>query len=330
MTVEKTMLAAVFRQYGGPEVVRHADLPMPVPKPGEVLVRVHATTVSSADWRVRSLTLPRGLGWAGRLMFGVFGPRKQILGTEFSGIVEAVGAEVTAFAPGEAVIGFPGGDLGAHAEFVVMPADGKILRKPDNLSFEEAAAVPFGGTTAYDFLFNKGGLQAGERVLVNGASGATGSAFVQMAARAGARVTGVCSAANADLVTGLGAEEVIDYTRQDFAAGGARFDVLIDTVGTAPWIRARQALVPGGRMLLVAGNASDMLFGALKARRDGKRLIAGVASEAVEVLRAVVDMAAEGQFRPVIDRSYPFSEIEAAHRHVDSGHKRGSVVVRLV
>lgn len=164
------MLAYSYTKYGSPEVIAQVNLPAPNPNPNEVLVRVYATTVSAGDWRARSLTMPKGLGLMGRLVFGLRGPRKPILGTEFSGVIEAVGAQVTRYQIGDAVIGFPGAAFGAHAEFITMPADGKLTLKPDNIGFEHAAAIPFGATTAYDFLVNKAKLQPGERVLINGAS----------------------------------------------------------------------------------------------------------------------------------------------------------------
>ena len=210
-----------------------------------------------------------------------------------------------------------------------MPADGKVVRKPENLTFEEAAAIPFGATTAYDFLINKGGLRAGERVLINGASGSVGSACVQLAKYLGAEVTGVCSASNADLVRDIGADRVIDYTKEDFAKEGPLYDMVVDTVGTAPWVRTRHALVPNGRMLMIAGSTSDMILGGLKARLRGKRLIGGVASEAIGILRKVVNLGADGDFHPVIDRSFDFSQMIVAHARVDTGHKKGNVVVSV-
>lgn len=324
------MYAYTYSEYGSPDVLNCVELPTPKPKSNEVLIRVHATTVSAGDWRARSLTMPAGLGLIGRLVFGVTRPRKPVLGTELSGIIESVGADVTSFQPGDAVIGFPGAGFGAHAEYITMPATGKIVRKPDVLSFEEAAAIPFGATTAYDFLINKGKLRAGERVLINGASGSVGSACVQIAKHVGAEVTGVCSASNADLVRSIGADRVIDYASEDFVEDGPVYDMVVDAVGTVPWARVRHALVPNGRMVLIAGRTSDMIFGGLKARLDGKRLIGGVASEAVEILRKVVDLAARGDFQPAIDRSFDFSQMIAAHTHVDTGRKKGNVVVSLV
>lgn len=323
------MYAYTYTEYGSPDVLNYVELSTPTPKTNEVLIRIVATTVSAGDWRARSLTMPAGLGLVGRLVFGITRPRKPVLGTDLSGVVEAIGADVTTFQPGDAVIGFPGAGFGAHAEFITMPADGNVVHKPETLNFEEAAAIPFGATTAYDFLINKGKLRAGERVLINGASGSVGSACVQIAKHFGAEVTGICSATNADLVRSIGADRVIDYNTQDFTKEGPQYDMVVDTVDTAPWDRARHALVPNGRMLLIAGSTSDMILGWLKARLRGKRLIGGVASESVDILRKVVDLAADGTFHPVIDRSYDFSQMIAAHTHVDTGHKKGNVVVTI-
>ena len=176
--------------------------------------------------------------------FGITRPRKPVLGTELSGIIEAVGADVTTFQSGDAVIGFPGAKFGAHTEYITMPSTGKIVRKPETLSFEEAAAIPFGAKTAYDFLINKGKQRAGERVFINGTSWSVGSACVQIAKHLGAEVTAVCSAANADLVREIGADHVIDYNTKNFAKDGVRYDMVVDTVGTAPWSRTRHALIP--------------------------------------------------------------------------------------
>ena len=236
------MQAIVYKHYGAPDVVTLAEVPKPVPKDNEVLVRISATTVSTGDWRARSLNLPGGFGWLGRPVFGLFGPRQPILGTELSGVIEAVGPAVTRFRVGDAVIGFTGGAFGCHAEYRVMREDGLIVKKPERLEFEAAAALCFGGTTALYLLRDKAGIAAGDKVLVIGASGAVGSAAVQIAAAFGAVVTGVTSTANVDLVRSIGATRVIDYTREDFAAGGERWDIIIDTTGTAPYGRCAPVL----------------------------------------------------------------------------------------
>jgi NADPH:quinone reductase-like Zn-dependent oxidoreductase len=323
------MYAYTYTEYGSPDVLNYVELPTPTPKANEVLIRIVATTVSAGDWRARSLTMPAGLGLVEQLVFGITRPRKPVLGTEFSGIIEDVDADVTAFKSGDAVIGFPGAKFGAHAEYITKPATVKIVLKPKNLSFAEAAAIPFGATTAYDFLINKGKLCAGERVLINGASGSVGSACVQLAKHLGAEVTAVCSAANTDLVRSIGANHVIDYNTEDFVKESPQYDMVVDTVGTAPWARTRHALVPNGRMLMIAGSTSDMILGGLKARLRGKRMIGGVASEAVEILQKVVDLTAASDFHPVIDRNFDFLQMVAAHAHVDTGHKKGNVVVTV-
>ena len=311
------MLAFSYKKYGAPSVLEKIELPTPTPKPNEVLIRIYATTVSAGDWRARSLTMPKGLGVVGRLVFGITGPRKPILGTEFSGMIEAVGNKVANYKPGDAVIGFPGAGFGAHAEFITMPADGKLTLKPDNISFEQAAAIPFGATTAYDFLVNKAKLQTGESVLINGASGSVGSACVQIAKHLGAHVTAVCSGGNAEMVRGLGADHVIDYRTQKVIETGTQYDMVVDTVGTLPWAQAKHAIPDGGKMVLIAGITSDMFLGGTKARLVGKKMVGGVASEHRDILEAVVKLAAQGVLQPVIDRSYAFADMKAAHFHVD-------------
>lgn len=323
------MLAYSYSDYGSPDVIMQVTLPLTAPKPNEVLIRIVATTVSAGDWRARSLTMPKGLGLIGRLVFGLHGPRKPVLGTEFSGIVETVGAAVATYQPGDAVIGFPGAAFGAHAEFITMPSNGKLVPKPDTISFEQAAAIPFGGTTAYDFLVNKARLQAGETVLINGASGSVGSACVQIAKHRGAHVTAVCSAQNAQMVRDLGADRVIDYQADDIVEPNVRYDMVVDTVGSLPWSQAQHAIRVGGKMVLIAGKTSDMILGGLKAAIKGNTMIWGVASESRECLQAVVTLAADGHFEPLIDRKYAFGDMRAAHAHVDTGRKRGNVVVSV-
>ncbi len=323
------MLAFSYKEYGTPDVIEQVTLPQPIPKPNEVLIRIIATTVSADDWRARSLTMPKGLSLMGRLVFGLRGPRKPILGTEFSGVIAAVGAKVTRYQTGDAAIGFPGAAFGAHAEFITMPADGKLTLKPDNIGFEHAAVIPFGSTTAYALLVNKAKLQAGESVLINGASGSVGSACVQIAKHLDAHVTAICSGGNVEMVRGLGADHVIDYRTQDVIETGTQYNMVVDTVGTLPWAQAKHAIQEGGKMVLIAGKTSDMLLGGLKARLAGKTMVGGVASEHRDILEAVVKLAERGVLQPVIDRSYAFDDMKAAHAHVDTGRKKGNVVVRV-
>lgn len=322
------MRAAFVPRYGPPEVVEIRQLPTPEPGAGELRIRVVATAVTAGDWRVRSGRLPRGFGLLRGLALGFGGPRKGVLGTDAAGVVDAVGEGVTRFQVGDAVLAFPGATMGGHAEFLIMPADGKVVPKPTNLSFEEAAALPFGGMTALDFL-RRGAVKAGERVLVNGASGNVGSAAVQLARHMGAHVTAVCSAANAELVRGLGAEEVIDYRRTDFAAGGARYDVIVDTVGNAPYARVKNVLAPGGRLLAVLADLGAILGAPFAGRSRKHQVVAGPTAERVEDLVTLAELAERGEFRPVIDRRFGFEEMVEAYRVVDGGRKKGSVVVRV-
>ncbi|MFN7130755.1 MAG: NAD(P)-dependent alcohol dehydrogenase [Myxococcales bacterium] len=321
------MKAAVYRRYGPPEVVRIEELPTPSPGPLEVLVRVRATTVSAADWRARSLMMPPGFGPFARPVFGFLGPRKKVLGTELAGVVEAVGSGVTRFKPGDAVFAFPGFDLGAHAEYRVMKEDGRIAPKPPSLSFEEAAALCFGGTTALHFLRTLGKVQPGEEVLIIGASGAVGSAAVQLAKHLGARVTGVTSTRNLALVAELGASRVIDYTKARFTELGEKYDVIFDTVGATSFEESEAVLKDGGRLLLAAATLVQILRSG--AKKNGKRVITGTTPETREQLVELAQLVEAGKFRPVIDRTFPLERIAEAHALVDSGHKRGSVVVTV-
>lgn len=322
------MKAAIYTRYGGPEVLELRELPMPTPKANEILVQVRATTVTSADWRVRSLSTPRGFGPFVRLAFGFTGPRQPILGSELAGDVVAVGNQVSNFKPGDAVFTFTGARLGCHVEYKCLAADSAVALKPDNLSYEQAAALSFGGATMLDF-FRRSNLQAGERVLVNGASGAVGTAAVQLAKHMGAHVTGVCSKGNAELVLCLGAERVIDYETQDFAQLGESYDVIVDTVGTAPYTRSAPVLAPGGRLLLVLATLPEMLKAPWHSLTSGKRVVAGPAAERVEYIHRLRELALAGNFVPVIDRVYSIDQIREAHAYVDQGHKRGNVVVRV-
>lgn len=320
------MKAAVYESYGSPDVLRLMEVPLPQPQDNEVLIRIRATTVTSGDWRLRSLILPRGFGFIGRLMFGYPKPRQPILGSELSGVVDAVGRTVTRFKVGDEVVAFDGAKMGCHAEYKAMAEDRPIVRKPVNLSFEEAAALSFGGTTALTFL-QKANIKAGDSVLVVGASGAVGSALVQIARHFGAVVTGVSSTGNCELVKSIGADEVIDYTASDFAKAGKSFDIVADTTGTVSFARAGGCLKHGGRLLQIAGSLGEMLMAGWYSATSDKKVIVGTAAERVEDLQALVDLAEAGHYRPVIDHVLPLAQIADAHRIVDSGHKRGNVIV---
>ena len=322
------MKAIVYERYGPPDVLELKEVEKPTPKDNEVLIKTHATTVTSGDWRARSLDVPVGFGLISRLFFGVSRPRQPILGTELAGEIESVGKDVGKFRIGDQVFAFSGADMGCHAEYKCMPEDGAVALKPANLTYDEAAAISFGGTTALDF-FRRGKLQSGERVIVNGASGGVGTAAVQLAKHFGADVTGVCSAANVELVRSLGATHVIDYTKEDFMQNGETYDVIVDTVGTAPFSRSKDSLKEGGRLLLVLGGLPDMLQIPWVSMTSSKKIIAGPATARAEDLRFLAELAQAGEFRPVIDRRYPFEQIAEAHSYVDTGRKKGNVIITL-
>ncbi|ALL14338.1 NAD(P)-dependent alcohol dehydrogenase [Caulobacter henricii] len=323
------MKAALCRTYGPPAVVRLGEVPMPTPRDHEVLVRIRATTVSSADWRARSLAMPPGFKALARPVFGLIAPRNPILGTELAGEVVAKGKAVTRFRAGDLVFAFTGARFGCHAEFRVLREHDLISHKPANLDFETAAALCFGGTTALGFLSDMGKLKRGEQVLVVGASGCVGSAAVQLARHFGAGVTAVCSAANEGLVRSLGAETVIDYQTRDFAASGRTYDIILDTTGTAPFARCGHLLRPGGRLLVVQGSLGQALGLDGPSRSSGLSQIGGVPKVTLQDLELLAHLAQAGELKPVIDRVYPLEHAAEAHACVEQGHKRGSVVLSI-
>lgn len=324
------MKAAVYRRYGPPEVVQIEDVDEPAPKDNEVLVRVHATTVAAADWRMRSAN-----PFLIRFMNGLSRPNKtRILGMEFAGEVESVGKAATRFAAGDPVFGFTGFKFGAHAEYACLPEDGQLAVKPVNMTFEEAAAVLFGGLTALYFL-RKANVQPGEEVLVYGASGSVGVFAVQLAKHFGARITGVSSTANLDLVKSLGADEVVDYTQDDFSRAGPVYDIVFDTVGYSGFSRSLRSLKPGGRYVRVGGSTrmlpmlGGMLRGIWTNMTGPAKVISGVTRGTAQDLSFLKGLIESGKLRTVIDRRYSLDQIAEAHRHAEAGHKKGHVVIVL-
>ncbi|MFL5296161.1 MAG: NAD(P)-dependent alcohol dehydrogenase [Phenylobacterium sp.] len=317
------MKAAVYRRYGPPEVVRVEAVPKPSPKAGEVLVRVHAATVCAADWRCR-----KAEPFIVRLMNGLFAPKRmRVLGLELSGTVEAVGAGVTRFAPGDEVFGSPGMGAGAHAQYVCLAEDGLIAKRPPNMSLDEAACVIFGGSSALHFL-RAAKVQPGQKVLIYGASGSVGVFAVQIAKHMGAHVTAVCSTRNVETARSRGADAVVDYTRQDFAAAGPVYDVIFETVGKADVRRAFAALKPGGTF--VVETPAEWLQAIGLALMPGRaRVVGGMARVTPDGLAYLKDLIEAGKLRTVIDRSFPLDQIAEAHRLAESGHKRGHVAVLM-
>lgn len=321
------MKAAICTAYGDPGVVQIRDIQAPVAKPNEVLIRVHATTVSSGDARIRGARFPAGFAILARLALGLTKPRNPILGTEFSGVVAATGSGVTQFRPGDRVFGFKGARMGCHAEFITLAQDGPLAPIPAGFTFEEAAAISFGGTTALHFLRDVARIKPGERILINGASGAVGSAAVQLARHFGAHVTGVCSAANASLARSLGVNDVIDYTTTDFASSGARWDIILDTVGNVSFSHARNALNENGRLLLIAGSLGELLKAPIQSLTSGLKVSGGPAPDRAQDIADLKTLCEQGAFKPVLDACYPFDEIAKAHARADSGRKTGSAVL---
>lgn len=325
------MKAIVYTQYGSPDVLQLKEVENPTPKDDEVLIRVRAATVTSGDCNMRGFVfVPPGFGPLPRLMFGLTKPRKTILGTELAGDVAAVGRDVKRFKEGDAVFGIGSSELGAYAEYACRKADGPLALKPANMSYAEAAAVSFGAGTALHFLRDRGKIQAGQKILVNGASGGTGTYAVQLARYYGAEVTAVCSGANVEWVRSLGANRVIDYAQEDFAEGSERYDMIFDSVvGKTSFSRARRILKPGGRYLAVAGGLKEMLQTMSPLTRDGKKVIAGGATENKEDQIFLAELIEAGKIKVVIDRCYPLEETAEAHRYVDTGRKKGSVVITV-
>lgn len=312
--------------YGSSDVLKFRDRPVPVTGREEVLVKVRATTVTSGDWRIRSLQMPPGFGALARPIFGFSKPRQPVLGSEASGEVVSLGSEVKDFRVGDRVVLFDGAKMGCHAEFKCANSAKCMAKIPDHVDYINAAAMPFGGTTALHFL-RKTAVAKGDCVLVIGASGSVGSSLVQLAKHFGASVTGICSGPNVEMVRSLGADDVIDYTTTDVASLDTQFDVVFETVGSLNLSQTMQLAKDGGRVAIVAGGLGDMLRSTFSGGSRKIKVAAGPAEERAEDLRTLVDFASKNLFRPVIDCVLPLSEISKAHDRVESLRKRGSIVI---
>ena len=326
----------MFTRYGPPDVLQVKDVAKPVPKDNEVLVKVRATTVAAADWRIR-----KGDPFVARFFSGLWKPKRiQTTGMEFSGTVESTGSVVTSFKPGDEVFGGTLFKLGCQAEYVCLPEDGMIAPRPVNMTLDEAAAVFFGGMTVLGFLGNAP-IEKGQKVLVYGASGSVGVFAVQLAKHFGAQVTAVCSTANLALVKSLGADAVVDYTRQDFSSAGRGYDrpvydMVFDTVGKSGFWRSMKCLKPGGFYVLVAGigrkyfvaNVLCSMLGGLWGSVTGRAKVVGSPKRGgIQKLLLLKELIEAGRVRTVIERRYSLAEIAEAHRHAEGGHKKGHVLV---
>lgn len=331
------MKAIVYTQYGAPEVLHAQEVAKPTPKDNEVLVRVHATTVNYGDLLARNFknTSPAEfnmlfLFWLlARLEFGLNAPKKNILGSEFAGEIAAVGSAVTRFKTGDQVFGYRGQNMGAYAEYLCMSENGLLTHKPSNMTYAEAATVPYGAIMALNLLRTVN-LQRGQKILINGASGSIGSFAVQLAkAHFGATVTGVCSTPRLAWVKALGADQVIDYTREDFTQNGETYDLIFDVLGRGSFARYQNSLTPNGRYLLASfklRHLLEMLWTSLAGQR---KVICAISSEKVADLVFIKELIEAGQIKTVIDKHYALEHAAAAHRYVEQGHKKGNIVLTL-
>ena len=321
------MKAIVCTKYGPPDVLQLKEVVKPVPKNNEVLIKVYATTVTSSDVRIRSFTYPTWFRLPGRLMFGFRRPRKTIPGDEYAGIVESVGRDVMTFKEGDQVFGMSTsfGLGGSNAEYICVSEDKGLALKPSNVTYEEAAAVPFGGMTALGFL-KQANIVSGQKVLIYGASGSVGTYAVQIAKHFGAEVTGVCSTANLEMVKSLGADKVIDYTSEDFTKNGQTYDVIFDTVMKTSFSYCKNSLEVKGAFLTVDW---PLLQALLAPMTGSKKVVFGFGSTKTEDLVFLKELIETEEIRPFIDRSYPLEQVVEAHRYVETGHKKGNVVITV-
>jgi NADPH:quinone reductase-like Zn-dependent oxidoreductase len=327
----KSMQACIYAAYGAAEVVTVGQRERPAMKADEVLVRVHAAAVTTADWRFRAAAFPTGFKLLGRLMLGLLRPRNPVLGMDFAGTVTDAGSKVTRFRVGQRVFGSTNPmRRGAHAEYLVVKESDAIIATPAGLTDEQAAAIPFGGNAALAFMRDFGRVQPGQRVLIVGASGGVGVWAVQIARHLGAEVTGVASARNLDLVRSLGAHHFVDYGSGEIAAKGQRYDLIFDTVGVTTFAGSKPALTSHGTYLPLNGGVREIGQSLLTSVGRGKRLKHAVSSNSRASLETLVELIATGALAaPIIDRVYPMSEIAEAHRQVEARHKRGSVIVNM-
>jgi len=323
------MKAIVYTEYGPPEVLKLMEVEKPAPKEDEVLIRIHATTVTTGDVNARGFTfVPPGFGPIPRLMFGFRKPNKTILGSDLAGEIVAVGKDVKLFKEGDQVFGSAEDQFGAYSEFMCLPESAALTSKPTNLTYEEAAAIPFGGNSALFFL-RKAKIQSGNRVLINGASGSVGTAAVQLAKYFEAEVTGVCSTTNLELAKSMGADQVIDYTKEDFTQNEQTYDVIYDTVGNTSFSSVKSSLKEQGIYLAGAGGLKEFAQMGWTSMVGGQKVFAGMAILTKENLNFLKELVEAGEYRPVIDRCYPLEQMAEAHRYVDTGHKKGNVVITI-
>lgn len=323
------MKAIVATKYGGPEVLQVQEIEKPIPKPHEVLVKVFVASVTRADTMIRT-----GKPYIGRLIVGLTKPKHPVTGTGFAEVISQVGENVTKFKVGDKVFGETTTGFGTHAEYVAVNEDGVIARKPDFLTFQEAATLADGPLTSMNFLKNVAQLLPGQKILINGASGSLGTAAVQLAKQMGAEVTGVSSASNLNLVKSLGADHVIDYNKVDFTNLLAQYDIIYDTVGKSSFSKSKKALKPGGAYIspvLKMGTMLQMLKTSMIGNKKAKFSATGILKETQlrELLNELLAIMAKSDFKTIIDREYPLEQTAEAHAYISKGHKKGNVIVTV-
>lgn len=330
------MKAITFTEYGSPSVLKLTEVTQPLYKCNEILIKIHATSVNIGDiWarNFRAITpakfsMPFLFWLPARLYFGFMRPKINILGNEFAGEVEAVGADVKRFKPGDAVFGYRGQSMGANAEYLCMPEDGLVAIKPKNMTYAQAATVPYGALTALSLL-RKANIQNGQKVLVNGASGSIGSAAVQLAKHYGAEVTGVCSTPRVGLVKALGADAVIDYTREDFTQNGQTYDLIFDILNKSSFSRCKNSLTANGRYLLASFKTPQLFQMFITSFTSGKKVICALSSEKPEDLDFIRELAEAGKLKAIVDKGFLLEKAAEAHRYMEAGQRTGSVVLTL-
>jgi NADPH:quinone reductase-like Zn-dependent oxidoreductase len=330
------MKAVICTKYGGPEVLQLQEVEKPVPKDNEILVRIHAVPVNYGDLLVRKFNkvsprefnMPMPLWFPTRLVLGISKPSVKILGSEFSGEIKSTGQNVSRFKQGDPVFGYLAMKMGTNAEYLCMSEKGCVALKPSNMSHEQAAGVPYGAITAMKILARVN-IRSGKNVLVIGASGGIGSAAVQFCKNAGAAVTGVCGTPRLEFVKALGADKVIDYTKENFAQSGETYDLIVDILGRSPAAKCKRALKPNGTILYASFKTGKLLQMLLTKITGGKRVICAMASESAEALDTVRGIVESGKFKSIIDKTFPLEQTAGAHRYIEQGNKKGNVIITL-
>jgi len=331
------MKAIKFTEYGSPDVLKLTDIEKPVPQDNEILVKIHAGTVTFGDLMVRKITeitlsqftMPTPFYLPTRMVFGWSKPKINILGAELSGVVESVGQNVSRFNVGDKVIAYPGMNMGANAEYICIAEDSTVAHMPSNISFEEATTIPYGAVMAMPIL-KKANIQPGQKVLINGASGSIGAMALQLAKNAGAEVTGVCGTPRMEFVKALGADHVIDYKNEDFTQNGETYDVIVDILGKLSFGKVKNSLTENGILLYVSFKTHHVLQGIMTSFGDGKKVICALADTESDYLAQVCEMVESGKVKTFVDRCFPLEQTADAHRYIESGAKQGNVVIKIV